>query len=127
MAPAWMDQVPNIDFTPEKAAFRDIVAWGERLGLSVVPQSRLEADVRATTDLVLEQGRRRLHVRAQEKTRNGDGRIDLDARPRIRHVRLAWRPEDGTWETINDSNFVEELPWNEEGFARLVSKLFHGR
>lgn len=122
-----MDGVPGVDFGPEKTAFRDIVSWAERLGMRVVPRAELKPDVRDTTDLVLAQGRRRLYVRARPKLRSDDGTIDLDARPRMRHVRLRFRPQANGWEAVNDSEFVEDLAWSEEGFAVLVRKLLTGR
>src|SRR5436305_1568882 len=79
--PEWLDQVPGIDFTPEKELLSDLEEWASRNGWEVSDGSSLPSELSRRTDVLLSQprGERRLSIAVLPKTRRGPSIIRIDA------------------------------------------------
>src|SRR5580692_8082008 len=89
--PGWLDQVPRIDFTPEKSILTQLETWAEEHGWTVSDGGSLPEALRDRTDVLLEHpdGEKRIRVAVLQKSRSGMGLIRLDSSI-IRTVELAY-------------------------------------
>jgi len=53
--PEWLDQVPTVNFAPEKYLLTQIETWAETHGWMVSDGSQLPLELRQRTDVLLEQ------------------------------------------------------------------------
>ena len=99
--PAWLDQVPTIDYTPEKELLSDFESWAEANGWSITDGSKLPLELRQRTDVLLERpgDNQRLRLAILHKSRNNAGAVRVDASS-LRTIvleydsrRLRWRVE----------------------------------
>jgi hypothetical protein len=79
--PSWLDQVPGVDFTPEKDLLRDLEQWAAERGWEVSNGGDLPSELERRTDVLLSQPRKQRHMRIAvlPKTRRGSGLIHIDA------------------------------------------------
>ena len=123
MAPAWTGQVSaDVGFDEEIALLQGFVREGERFGFHVVPEHGLDFETRGYADLVLERADgARLMFALSEKAPKSPPRVDVNARPHPRPVRLR-RMEDG-WRIVTDSRIPDPRPIDApgpSGFAELM-------
>ncbi len=117
----WAGEAPDgVDFNPENGLIDELKRMADGVGLRVVPQDELDPETRSLTDLVLAREQRRLLFAKRRKLDNRRARIDVDSRPRPRHVLLE-KVDDREWEAITDSRIpIERWKPNAEGLRRLA-------
>lgn len=108
--PLWTTQAPpGVSFAEEVELLRGFVEDGERVGFRVVPEAELDFDTRNFADLVLERpDGARLMFALSEKGPHSRSRVDVNARPRPRHVELRRSGED--WQVLTDSDIPYPVP-----------------
>ena len=114
-------QTPEgVDFRPENGLIDELKRMAGSVGLRVVPPSELDSETRSVADLVLARDHRCLLFAKRRKVDNRRARIDVDSRPRPRHVML--EKEDGKdWEAMTDSRIpIERWAPDAEGLRRLA-------
>jgi hypothetical protein len=117
--PDWIDQVPGVDFTPEKDLLRNLEQWAAENGWEVSDGSSLPSDLRHRTDVLLSRpgNGRHLRIAVLPKSRSSRGLVRIDAtrdRPfSNRTFELVYQPRHNRWRveaaTIPlDDNIIEK-------------------
>jgi hypothetical protein len=96
--PNWLDQVPGIDFSPEKELLRDLETWAATNGWQISDGRELPHELRKRTDVLLDDPvkHRRLRVAVLPKSSNNSGSIRLDA-SNLRTLELVYQPTKRRW------------------------------
>ena len=99
--PGWLDDVPKVDFAPEKALITQLETWAEADGWTVSDGSSLIPELRHRTDVLLERPERdqRLRLAVLNKSRRGAGAIRLDS-SLLRTLELLYRPRQRRWRVV---------------------------
>ena len=122
--PNWLDQVPNVDFTQEKDALRDLLSWGEALGWHTSDPSGMEFNARQSADIVLEfRGDRKIRIAVQSKSKSSLGMIRIQAIPTFREASIIWLPRRHQWQ-IQLGGVPIDRPWAEDSLRWLFERLF---
>lgn len=116
--PTWLDQVPPLDFAPEKALLTQIETWAQANGWTVSDGSGLPLELRQRTDVLLEQvdKEQRVRLAVLQKSRSDIGVIRLDA-SNLRTVELVYRRRQKLWRVeaagipIEDDLLTRGLDW----------------
>ena len=114
--PQWIDQVPGVDFEPEKKLLADLEAWASENGWDVSDGSKLSSELRRRTDVLLEQPekKRRLRIAVLDKTKRGPGVIRMDA-SNHRIFELVYQPKAMRWRvetgTVPLTDYVTKVDW----------------
>src|SRR5205823_8976328 len=79
--PNWLDQVPGVDFTPEKELLRDLEQWAAKNGWEVSDGSDLPFELRQRADVLLSQptNERYMRIAVLPKAKRGSGVVRIDA------------------------------------------------
>ncbi len=122
--PAWLDQVPTIDYTPEKELVSDFESWGQKNGWTITDGSKLPLELRQRTDVLLEKPEHDLRLRLAilRKSRNNTGSVRVDASS-LRTIVLEYDNRRRRWRVDAAGVEVTEdlLP---RGWGWLVDLLF---
>src|SRR5690348_5235974 len=120
--PGWIDQVPGIDFTPEKELLHELEQWFAGRGWEVSDGSDLPSDLRQRTDVLLSQpGKERyMRIAVLPKTKRGSGVVRVDAvgdRPFSHRIfELVYQPRHKRWRleaaTIPLSDDIQKEGWD---------------
>jgi hypothetical protein len=96
--PGWLDQVPTVDYSPEKDLLRELERWAQQNGWNVSDGSKLSIELRQRTDVLLERPSydQRLRVAVLPKSRSGKGTIRVDA-SNLRTVELLYQRKQPHW------------------------------
>lgn len=121
--PDWLDQVPNVDFTKEKASLAEMTVWAEAEGWRSIDPSGMAFSARQQTDLVLEKGADKLRVAVQPKSRSTEGAIRIQAIPTFREASIVWQPRRHKW-VVELGGVPLDRAWEAKTFHWLVSRLF---
>jgi hypothetical protein len=125
----WANQVPpGVSFQGEEAVLTNLGQLAVAAGFKVAREAKLDQELRARADFVIETPNGMLIFEVRRKAANGRNRIDIDTRPentyRTRHL-LLQQIGDEPWVLINDSDLREgEVPASVEDFRGLVERLF---
>jgi hypothetical protein len=127
--PEWLDQVPGVDFTPEKELLTHLEEWASQNDWEVSDGSSLLRELSRRTDLLLSQADQERHMRVAvlPKERRGPGRIRIDATSdRVfshRIFDLVHVPKQGRWRVeLATLPLIEDI--RKEGWDRLVELAF---
>src|SRR5580692_8463197 len=96
--PGWLDQVPRIDFTPEKSILTKLETWAEEHGWTVTDGSGLPEALRDRTDVLFEHpdGEKRIRAAVLQKSRSNGGMIRLDS-SNFRTIELVYLSRKHRW------------------------------
>ena len=122
--PAWLDQEPKVDFTPEKNLLIALETWAEQNGWTVSDGSTLPGALQQRTDVLLEQPSkdRRIRLAVLRKNRNSTGRIRVDA-SNLRTVELLYKAKAPHWRVEASDIRVEDDLLN-RGWKWLFNLMF---
>ena len=96
--PDWLDQVPTINFEPEKEMLTRIENWAQEKGWIVSDGQSLPRELRQRTDVLLEKPDldQRVRIAVLQKSKRGAGAIRLDAST-LRTLELVFQPKGKFW------------------------------
>ena len=122
--PEWLDQVPTVNFAPEKYLLTQIETWAETHGWMVSDGSQLPLELRQRTDVLLEQPDhdRRIRLAVLRKSRNGVGFIRVDS-SNLRTVELLYQHKQPQWRVEAGGVRVEDDLLN-RGWDWLIRLMF---
>lgn len=122
--PGWLDQVPTVDYSPEKDLLINLETWAQQNGWVVSDGSNLQFGLRQRTDVVLErpnQGQR-IRLAVLPKSRKGKGVIRVDA-SNLRSVELLYQRKQPHWRVEAGGVRVEDDLLN-RGWDWLIKLMF---
>src|ERR1700722_3915433 len=107
--PGWLDQVPKIDFTPEKSILAQLERLAEASGWTVTDGRSLPEALRERTDVLFEHpdGEKIIRAAVLQKSRSGSGMIRLDSSI-FRTVELVYLRRKHRWRVEIGSVPIEE-------------------
>lgn len=122
--PTWLDQVPTVNFAPEKDLLTQLETWAQANGWIVSDGSKLPLELRQRTDVLLEQPdlNQRLRLAVLRKSRNGVGVIRVDS-SNLRTVELVYQRRQPHWRVEAGGVRVEDDLLN-RGWAWLIKLMF---
>ena len=122
--PAWLDQMPAIDYTPEKELLSELEAWAQVNGWSITDGSTLPLELRRRTDVLLERPdeNRRIRLAILRKSRNNAGAVRVDASS-LRTIVLEYESRRKRWRVEAAGVQVDE-DLSARGWGWLIDLLF---
>lgn len=116
--PEWLDQVPTVDFAPEKDLLQQLETWAQANGWIVSDGSNLPLELRQRTDVLLEHPdhNQRLRLAVLRKSRNNVGVIRVDA-SNLRTIELLYQRKQPHWRVeaggvrVEDDLLQRGWPW----------------
>ena len=122
--PEWLDQVPAVNFAPEKELLTQFETWAQANGWIVSDGGNLPLELRRRTDVLLEQPNldQRIRLAVLRKSRNGVGVIRVDA-SNLRTVELLYQRRQPHWRVEAGGVRVED-DLLKRGWAWLIKLLF---
>lgn len=96
--PSWLDQVHNLDFSPEKILLGKIEEWALLNGWKVSDGKSLPLDLSQRTDVLLEKKElnRRIRIAVLQKSDNSSGAIRMDSSDLLT-LELVYQSDNGKW------------------------------
>ncbi|HLV81711.1 MAG TPA: hypothetical protein VKT32_15600 [Chthonomonadaceae bacterium] len=122
--PDWLDQVPSVDFAPEKDLLTRPETWAQENGWIVSDGSSLPSELRRRTDVLFQRTDREQAIRLAvlPKSRNGAGEIRLDASS-LRTIELVYRRPQRQWRVAVSGVPIADDP-SQVGWDGLVDLMF---
>jgi len=122
--PEWIDQVPKVDYAPEKTLLTDLEMWAEQNGWTVNDGSKLPHELRQRTDVLLEMpnSNRRVRVAILRKSPHGVGVIRMDS-SNLRTIQLVYRRTQRQWR-VEAGDIPIEDNLLERGWGWLLDLMF---
>ena len=124
VVPAWLDDVPKIDYTPEKQLLADFESWATANGWVVTDGSSLPIELRRRTDVVFEKPdtNQRLRLAVLRKSRSNAGSIRVDSSDLLTVVLIYQRKRPHWGVEAGGIRFENDL--EARGWDWLVNLLF---
>ena len=114
--PKWLDQIPGVDYSPEKQLLTELEDWAIEQGWNVSDGSSLPLELRQRTDVLMEEpeGKKRIRVAVLRK-KGKQGTIRLDAST-FRTLELVYRPHARKWRlevsSVPIAEDIQQKGWN---------------
>jgi|GEM_PF-6097480 len=122
--PNWLDQLPTVDFTPEKELLTELEKWAIENNWNVSDGSSLPFELRQRTDVLLNkpQHEQTIRLAVLRKSRNGVGVIRVDS-SNLRTVELLYQRRQPHWRVEAGGVRVEDDLRN-RGWSWLINLMF---
>jgi hypothetical protein len=122
--PAWLNQIPNVDFGPERQMLMQLETWATENNWTVSDGSSLPSEFRQRTDVLFERPEKEQSIRAAvlQKSRSSSGVIRLDSST-FRTLELVYRPRQKRWRVEAGSIPIED-DVSKRGWRWLTDLLF---
>jgi len=114
--PKWLDQIPSVDYSPEKQLLTNLEDWAIGRGWVVSDGSSLPFELRQRTDVLMEQPQSNQRFRVAVLSKRGkSGTIRLDAST-FRTFELVYRPHARKWRlevsSVPITDDVQQKGWD---------------
>jgi hypothetical protein len=114
---------PQYHMQPEYEIIQRLVEWLSAAGWPELPDNRLEHEMRADTDAVLDtEAGQRILIRAKRRPRGALGRVEVRTYPDSNRIYLLEQP-DGKWKIRTESNTFDPRPVDANGVKAVLSEM----